>query len=221
MLQRLAKWLLPPAIRWLDDSVPESELEQFLNAKLQSVISVANWQAAQDQALVTRLRDQFGGPVPMPPIPDPAAEQAAQAAARCWLQTVTSRNAIERGVFMVGSADHLRVLLNTELDDTPRAWIDDQLERLLRHVETRRQESLQQFSPTLDKEAAWNERHAVTRLFLQVARERGDLRFLNAALKLNDWAFKFHRRMPADDPRLLGYIGNLVEQQALLNALEA
>jgi hypothetical protein len=88
-------------------------------------------------------------------------------------------------------------------------------------VETRRQDSLQQFSPALDKAVGWNERHAVTRLFLQITRERGDLRFLNAALKLNDWALKAHRRLPADDSRLLRYIGNLVDQKALLNTLEA
>lgn len=220
MLQRLAKWLLPPAIRWLDDSVPATDLEQFLHANLEAVM-VANWQAAYDRELVTRLHDQFGGPVPMAPLPDPATEQAALAAAESWLQTTSSRNVLERGVLLAGSADHLRVLLNAQLDRDKRGWLDDQLERLLRHVETRRQESLQTFSPALDKAAAWNERHAVTRLFLQITRFRSDLRFLNAALKLNDWAFKAHRKLSANDPRLLRYISNLVEQQALLNALEA
>ena len=221
MLKHLAKWLLPPAIRWFDDSVPATELEQFLNANLQRVISTANWQAAQDQGLVTRLRDHFGGPVPLAPIPDLATEQAALAAAQTWLQATSSRNVLERGVLLVGSADELRVLLNAGLDPYARGWLDDQLERLLRHVETRRQEALQQFSPALDKTTACLERHAVISLFLQITRVRNDLRFLNAALKLNDWALKAHRRLAADDPRLLRYVGNLVEQQALLNALEA
>ena len=221
MLQWLAKRLLPPAIRWLDDSVPAAELEQFLNAKLNLVLHVATWHDPQDQALLTRLRDQFGGPVPMAAIPDPTAEQAALTAARTWLQATSPRNILERSVLLAGSADHLRVLLNTELDRSAGAWLDDQRERLLRHVETRRHESLQHFSPALDKTAACQERHAVTRLFLQIARNRGDLRFLNAALKLNDWALPAHRRLSADDSRLLRYIGNLVDQQALLNALEA
>jgi hypothetical protein len=220
MLQRLAKWLLPPAIRWLDDSIPAEELAQFLTAKLNAVLPVSTWNDPHDQALIVRLRDQFGGPVPLAPITDSTSVQAALAAAHSWLQATAPRQIVERGVLVAGSADHLRVLLNSELDQPTLAWLLEQCERLLRHVETRRQESLQKFTPALDKLAACQERHAVTRLFLQIARVRDDLRFLNAALKLNDWAYRAHRRLPADDSRLLRYLGNLVEQQALLNALE-
>jgi folate-dependent phosphoribosylglycinamide formyltransferase PurN len=67
-------------------------------------------------------------------------------------------------------------------------------EMLLRHVEVERTQSLQLASVPPSSVAAWIERHAVATHFARQARRDGDVRLLNAALKLNDWAYPRHRR---------------------------
>ncbi len=60
---------------------------------------------------------------------------------------------------------------------------------------------------------------AIAILFARAARRRGDLRFLNAALKINDWAYSPHRRI-RPGPRRGRYLLSLAEQEmALAEAL--
>ncbi len=63
------------------------------------------------------------------------------------------------------------------------------LEKLLRHVEVRRKSCLPVLTASVFADQLWLERHAIAALFCRVARRHHDLRFLNAAFKLNDWAF--------------------------------
>jgi hypothetical protein len=67
---------------------------------------------------------------------------------------------------------------------------DALIEGLLRHVEVKRQNALRKFSPILSTQAGWLERCDISILFSRFARRRGDLRFLNAALKMNEWYLK-------------------------------
>jgi hypothetical protein len=72
------------------------------------------------------------------------------------------------------------------------------LEGLLRHVEVRRKAclSLRRAENPMDR---WYEVHDTAILFARTALRLGDLRYLNAAMKLNDWALRVHRRsVPAD-----------------------
>ena len=55
-------------------------------------------------------------------------------------------------------------------------------------------------------------------LFSREARRSGDLRMLNAALKLNDWAFPTHRRLPPS-PRLARFLLSLAEQERAVREL--
>jgi hypothetical protein len=61
------------------------------------------------------------------------------------------------------------------------------LEKLLRHVEIKREKSLSKFVRSLSPDQIWIERCDVSILFSRVARRHHDLRFLNAALKMNEW----------------------------------
>jgi len=57
---------------------------------------------------------------------------------------------------------------------------------------------------------------SVAVLFARAARRRGDLRFLNAAFKLNDWAYPVHRRI-RPGPRLARYLLSLAEQETAVS----
>ncbi len=61
------------------------------------------------------------------------------------------------------------------------------LENLLRQVEVKRERSLRKFTREISTDQQKLERCDVSILFSRVARRRRDLRFLNAALKLNEW----------------------------------
>jgi hypothetical protein len=65
-------------------------------------------------------------------------------------------------------------------------------------VEVKRQNALRKFSPILPTEAQWLERCDVSILFSRIARRRGDLRFLNAAFKMNEWYLKELRSLNMD-----------------------
>ena len=69
-------------------------------------------------------------------------------------------------------------------------WISDNMEALLRHVEVARRDSLNKFTFSLTKELTWLEKLDILILFCRYARRHQDLRFLNAALKTNEYWFK-------------------------------
>ena len=68
--------------------------------------------------------------------------------------------------------------------------VSEILEKLLRHVEVKREKSLGKFTQSLTPAQAWLERCNVSILFSRAARRHHDLRFLNAALKMNEWYFQ-------------------------------
>ncbi len=72
-----------------------------------------------------------------------------------------------------------------------RSW----MERLLRHVEIRRKDSLPTYPAYADQERQLI-RHDIALCFVIAAQRWNDVRYLNAALKLNDWAYRSYRRTP-------------------------
>ena len=69
------------------------------------------------------------------------------------------------------------------------------LNSLLRHVEVKRQRALGFEAGVGKTQKLYLNRHRVAIAFLNCCAKTGDLRFLNAALKLCDWSEKKHRRM--------------------------
>ncbi len=96
-----------------------------------------------------------------------------------------------------------------------REFADCNLQSLLRHVEIRREKCLQPVLPALSASQQWLEKHDVAILFARSARRRHDLRLLNAAMKLNDWAYPSHRKLPVT-PR---YLLSLAEQEKSVQEL--
>lgn len=90
-------------------------------------------------------------------------------------------------------------------------------EQLLRHVEVKRKASL---SPgqVCSQSDRWRQKLAVAIFFCHLALKQKDLRFLNAALKLNDWAFPFFRSR-LGTPRAAVFIASLQCQEQALQEL--
>jgi len=93
------------------------------------------------------------------------------------------------------------------------------LESLLRHVEVRRKKCFPNLDPPSSPERLWLEKHDIAILFCRHACRTGDLRFLNAAFKLNDWAFKTHERRTPTKPCLARYRLALKEQERAVEEL--
>lgn len=71
-----------------------------------------------------------------------------------------------------------------------RDVLAETLEKLLRQVEVKRARALRKFTHAIPPEQQKLERCDISILFSRSARRRGDLRFLNAALKLNEWLLR-------------------------------
>ncbi|BBB49514.1 hypothetical protein [Pelolinea submarina] len=105
---------------------------------------------------------------------------------------LTVENCFARGVLRPGCGSYLDCISSTSTQ------ADSLMENLLRHVEVKRQASLSKFSQELPQEAQWLERSDVSILFSRYARRRHDLRFLNAAFKMNEWYLKHTQRTDSE-----------------------
>lgn len=133
-------------------------------------------------------------------------------AAEGWLRRQPDMRCIQKGEVTIGSGRMLEVL-DASGAGTLQPEVDENLERLLRHVEVERRGALTGYrNSKIDSTAVWMQRHDVSILFSRLARRRHDIRFLNAALKLNDWAYWSHRRrfVPARNAR---YVLAIFEQE--------
>jgi hypothetical protein len=92
------------------------------------------------------------------------------------------------------------------------SFVSENLESILKHIETRRDESLQDFDPVADGECLWFERLDIVILLARGARRKKDTRFLNAVLKLNDWYFSKLRRK-STQPEMIRFLLALAEQE--------
>lgn len=90
---------------------------------------------------------------------------------------------------------------------------DAEMEKTLRHVEVKRRQCfVTSESPRLTHTQLWNKRHEIAILFCRYARLHNDLRYLNAAFKLNDWAFKRYQHSRPSEAKTM-YLAALQEQE--------
>lgn len=88
-----------------------------------------------------------------------------------------------------------------------------EMEKTLRHVEVKRRQCfVSREAPRLTQTQLWVKRHKTAILFCRYARLHCDLRYLNAAFKLNDWAFRRYQHSHPSDAKSL-YLAALQEQE--------
>jgi len=134
-----------------------------------------------------------------------------------WKTGLKDDRVIHSGVVMIGTGKYLDHLADLE-GDSPSDFIQQNLESLLRHVETQRGMALQKFNRRLKEEKRWRERLDIVLLFIRSALRLHDLRFLNVALKCTEEYYRYFKfKLPG--PLLICYLMVLVEQESALKEL--
>lgn len=132
------------------------------------------------------------------------------------LAASTDGRLIHKGVLIPGSAAYLlKMVRDGQIDDR----IEKNMELLLRHVEVKRTRSLQKYEEKMNRTQIWTEKCDYAILFSSYARQKKDWRYLNAALKLNEWLWKEYHRPFSNRPSL-PYLTALVEQEFALRGIE-
>jgi hypothetical protein len=223
ILERWALNLLGWVKGLLDESVPPERLRAFLAAGLKEADLSAGRallprEAEQELVLARSLAARAGL---LPPLTSelPSAREAdpqALGEAEAWLTRLGDQKIISRAGLAIGTGAALTTFL-VQPASARSFSLESTMEALLRHIETRRQSGLS-LSPASEGSDPWMEWLAVAILFSRASRLWSDLRFLNAAVKLNDWGYPSHRHLRLG-PRLARYLLSLAEQEAAYEEL--
>ena len=136
-----------------------------------------------------------------------------------WQIALEKGRVINKGIFKSQSAVILLSMFDSE-DKPVSEFLDKNMELLLRHVEVKREQALHRFTEPCSKQASWEERCIVGVLFSAFAEREKDWRFLNGALKLNEWLWKeYHRLFSGLSPFHL--LATLVEQEVVFKELQS
>lgn len=128
-----------------------------------------------------------------------------------WRQSLKDDRVICSGVVKKGTGFYLDQLAMME-GYKHTDFLQQNLERLMRHVETSRGGSLRHFGRRLKEEQRWRERLDIVLLFVRTAQRSRDVRFLNTSLKCTeDYYSYFKFKLPG--PLLIRYLMALVEQE--------
>jgi len=129
--------------------------------------------------------------------------------AETWFEGLYGAPVINKGVLVAGAGKHLDILDEKEAQIK---FVRQQAEYLLRHIESRRRKSMQRFAEPLNGQAMLEEKIAMAIFFSCYARRHEDLRFLNAAFKLNEWLASDYKKMKGTALRLY-FLKALAEQE--------
>lgn len=214
--------LVQAAESWLDDSAGEAEYERFvrrsvddLGRALQDPVDQPPWAGELQQAVENlkktsiEFSESFGSSEATA-LRLPAEEQAVE-----WLNVRSEMGIVDKGSVERFTAIHLLSILQGQ-DGAGDLQIKAFVETLLRHVELRRKRCLRLSHG--GSTARWFEKHDTAILLARGARKYNDLRYLNAAMKLIDWALPVHRRSVPTD-LLARYVLAVSEVQLAFEAL--
>ena len=208
--------------RLLDDSVASSELLEFLqktilelNKCLEHRPDAFPMGMIPELARVTQAANELGlcdpefrGSTEGSFVEEPSTEYI-----HIWRDSLPDGSVLTKKGLVHQTGRMLLRLLAVE-DSSNDAFIHDSLERLLRHVEVRRKACLQP-NPPLSWSETWIEKHDIAYLFCVHARNSRDFRFLNGAMKLNDWGYRAYRRN-ASVEQTLSLVRAILEQELIL-----
>lgn len=127
-----------------------------------------------------------------------------------WVNCLEDGKVINQGIVANGTGVNLDLL--DECSEDLKGFTAEVLESLLKHVEVKRKKALKTFSQDFSDGNMLLEGAAISILFSRAARRHMDLRFLNAALKINDWYYP-KVRIAVDGKTLIYYLLALTEQE--------
>ena len=220
ILDTLTRPLFSLARRMLDDAVPEDTLRAYLVENINRLLEndLDKWSPPDILGLhqCYLLLQMLNLPTPawperIPPPPNPPDEHALDA----WIETLPNGFGLTRQKLLPGSGEMMINML-AHYPAKYENFLADNLERLLRHVEVKRKDCLP-LTETGKNISAATEKNNISILFSQYTHSTGDARFLNAALKLNDWAFGTRKQLNTSEQ--IRYLLALAEAEAALAGL--
>ena len=218
----MAAGILQVGERLLDDSVASYELLEFiqksileLNKRLEHRPDAFPVGMIPELARVTDAASELGLRVPefRGPAENSSADKPSAEEIQIWMDSLPDGLVLTKQGLVHQTGMMLLGLLAVE-DSSNDLFIHNSLERLLRHVEVRRKACLQP-RPSLSWSETWIEKHDVAYLFCVHVRNSRDFRFLNGAMKLNDWGYRAHRRN-ASVEQTLSLVRAILEQELIL-----
>jgi hypothetical protein len=203
----------------VDDSVPPQRIHDFVRQKLgfalkrlkKHGVSAFPPSTLADLCRASALAQEIGLIQSLPEMPDFTPPYDPIQEIGPWLNSLTDGQVLQKNVLIAGTGQYLD-LLAAQPGRGHGELVEANLEILLRHTEVKRRRCFSALRPPAPPEQLWFERHDIAILFCHQARRYGDLRFLNAAFKLNDWAFRRYRGC-SDWKRLCRYLKALAEQE--------
>lgn len=130
-------------------------------------------------------------------------------ATELWVERLNGGHVVSQGLVMIGAGENLD---NLDSRSSQEDFVRSEAERLLRHVENRRNKSLGHFSENLDKQQKFKEKTDLAIFFSRYALRHNDLRFLNVAFKLNEWLMVVCRKVQ-DSQLRIAFLLALAEQE--------
>lgn len=215
----LATPLLNLGIKILDDSIPVKEIQEFLTVGLRKILITSknypNMFLESDLAKINLARNLVEASQSYSNTKDNEIEFFTLSSMKrdevdFWIDELPKNRLISfKGLVPRGGG--MMIWLYENRSSERNEFYEAQLERLLRTVEVRRKKALDH-AELGAKQIQSADKHAIVILFCRIARERKDIRYLNAALKLNDWAFPAYRGIKTM-PDLADYLLALAEAE--------
>jgi hypothetical protein len=168
---------------WVDDTVPEEDLYGYIEAQLNLLATEQSSEHAEHESVLEGIRiasERLGRltALPIPNVPGGSRESTPIG------NLVTTGPPVRKGRISIEALQALQT-------DSQSGTKDSQsLEKLLRHVEVRRRAALQ-FDPAASEMERWQWAAELSLIFSRYAMQTRDFRYLNAAMKLNDWTFAY------------------------------
>jgi hypothetical protein len=163
MIRRLIAWKLRLMIRLLDDSVPAEKLQAYLKAHAPEI-----------------------GDVPTP-------NEFSKEAVLNWIESIRKDN---KKIWQEMDANQREMILFIDHygSRVQKENILRVMELLLRHVEVKRKKSfIENEKNHRNSDQVWEKRFETSLLFCEFTKRHDDLRYINASIKINDWAFHHFR----------------------------
>jgi hypothetical protein len=127
-----------------------------------------------------------------------------------WINDLKDGKVINNGIIVTDSGVNLDML--DEIGEDLTGLTFKSIETLLKFVEVKRQKALKAFSQDFSPEKRMQAGLEISILFSRVARRHSDMRFLNAALKLDDWYYQYFKSAH-DEKSLIYLLIALTEQE--------
>lgn len=211
MVKRLSGWILERLIGLFDRNPDQGDIRAFIERHYTRLWGKKNLpeECMHDLVRLERLLVELGWE--SPGLEEAASEKRTEESHPEQFAHLRDKEVFGLEGLQPGCGQYLDKL-DQSAKNNERAVAADIMERLLRHVEVRREKSLSKFCAGISEEQQWMERYDISILFSRTARRHHDLRFLNAALKMNEW-YLGRINSSAPNERLARLLLALAEQE--------